>query len=53
MAVQWFILRNTIVSQGFTGGPSFSKGMILLFFFGGGGEKGGGRGFKMLISLDT
>ena len=37
MEVQWFILRKTIVFQGFRGVPSFSKRGEL--FSGGGGSK--------------
>ena len=35
MEVQWFILSETIVFQGFKGVPSFSKGVN---FFRGGGQ---------------
>ena len=40
--VQWFILRKTIVFQGFRGVPSFSKGV----------RKFSGVGIKMLISIE-
>ena len=43
MEVQWFILRKTIVFQGFRGITSFSKGVELFST----------TGVKMLISIET
>ena len=42
---QWFILRKTILFQGFRGGQKFSRGPTFSSVWGGGGQ--------MLISIET